>query len=283
MSAVEVVKRYPLRSFFLVTFSISWLGAFSVAAPYLVRHQRVPKMAGVLMFPVMLLGPSLSGLALTGIVGGRAALGGLSSRMGRARLPARWYAALLLPPLAILAALFCLQSASPVFAPGRFLMGLLFGVPAGWLEEIGWMGFAFPRMSRIWSPLFAAMVLGLLWSLWHLPVIDYLGSASPHGAHQLDYFLAFACAMTAIRVVMAWLYANTASVLLSQLLHACSTSALVVFSPPRVSAGQEALWYFAYGALLWLVVAIIVFGWGRRLVRPGSVAEAPERQLGVAR
>jgi membrane protease YdiL (CAAX protease family) len=283
MSALEVVQRYPLRSFFLLTFSISWLGAFSVAAPYLWRHQTLPGIAGILMFPVMLLGPSLSSIALTRIVGGSAALGGLFSRMGRVRLPARWYAALLIPPLAILAVLFCLRAlASPVFTPGMFLMGLLFGCPAGLLEEIGWMGFAFPRMSRVWSPLFASMVLGLLWSLWHLPVVDYLGSATPHGAYKLHYFLAFSCAMTAIRVVIAWLYSNTGSVLLSQLLHACSTSALVVFSPPRVNPGQEALWYFAYGILLWLVVAIIGLGWGRNLVRRGSGAEVAHA-VGVAR
>jgi membrane protease YdiL (CAAX protease family) len=283
MSAVEVVQRYPLRSFFLLTFSISWLGAFSVAAPYLLRHQTPPRIAGILMFPVMLLGPSLSSIALTRMVGGPAALGALVSRMGRVRLPARWYAALLIPPLAILAALFCLRTlASPVFAPGMFLMGLLFGCPAGLLEEIGWMGFAFPRMSRASSPLFASIVLGLLWSLWHLPVMDYLGSATPHGAYTLHYFLAFSCAMTAIRVVIAWLYSNTGSVLLSQLLHACSTSALVVFSPPRVNPGQEALWYFAYGILLWLLVAIIGLGWGRNLVRRGSGAEVAD-VIGVAR
>ena len=283
MSAVEVVQRYPVRSFFLLTFSLSWLGAFSVAAPYLLRHQTVPRIAGILMFPVMLLGPSLSSIALTRVVGGSGALAGLFSRMGRARLPARWYAALLIPPLAILAVLSGLRAlASPVFAPGMFLMGLLFGVPAGWLEEIGWMGFAFPRMARASSPLLASVGLGLLWSLWHLPVIDHLGSAAPHGAYKLHYFLAFSCAMTAIRVVIAWLYSNTGSVLLSQLLHACSTSALVIFSPPRVNAGQEALWYFAYGTLLWLVVAIIALGWGPNLVGRGSGAEAAD-VLGVAR
>jgi len=282
MSAVEVLKRYPILSFFLLTFSISWLGALCGAAPYLLRHQTVPKMAGILMFPVMLLGPSLSAIALTRLVSGSAGLGDLFSRLCRVRLPARWYLALLIPPLAIPAVLFCLQTfASPVFAPGMFLPGILFGCPAGLLEEIGWMGCAFPRMSRAWSPLFASIVLGLLWSLWHLPVSDYLGTATPHGAYRLHYFLAFTCAMTAMRVVIAWLYANTGSVFVSQLLHASSTSARVIFSPPRVTAGQEALWYFVYGALLRLVVAILGVGWGRNRVRRGSGAELPDT-LGVA-
>src|SRR5215831_2094183 len=123
MSAVEVAQRHPLRSFFLLTFSISWLGAFSVAAPCLLRHQTPPRIAGIPMFPVMLLGPGLCSLALTRMVDGPAALGALFSRLVRVRAPARWYAPLLIPPLAILAVLFCLRAlASPVFAPGMFLM-----------------------------------------------------------------------------------------------------------------------------------------------------------------
>lgn len=138
------------------------------------------------------------------------------------------------------------------------------------------MGFAFPRMSRVWSPLFASVLLGFLWSLWHLPVIDYLGTATPHGAYKMHYFLAFACAMSAMRVVIAWVYSNTGSVLLSQVLHACSTGALVILSPPRVSAGQEAVWYFVYALLLWLLVGIISAGWGRSLARGENERRAME-------
>ena len=193
---------------------------------------------------------------------------GLFSHMRRMRLPLPWYGSLLIPPLAIFTVLLGLKTfASPVFAHGSFLVGILFGIPAGFFEEIGWMGFAFPRMSRAWSPLSASILLGLLWSLWHLPVVDYLGTATPHGAYKLHYFLAFACAMTAMRVVIAWVYSNTGSVLLSQLLHASSTGALVILSPPRVNASQEALWYFAYAILLWILVAIIIAGWGRSLAR----------------
>ncbi len=56
--------------------------------------------------------------------------------------------------------------------------------------------------------------------------------------------------MTAIRVLIAWVYSNTKSVLLAQLFHAFSTGSLVVFSPPRVTAAQESLWYAVYAAAL---------------------------------
>src|SRR3989442_10228992 len=71
----------------------------------------------------------------------------LFSRMCRWRLPARWYVALLIPPILVLTVLFLLETfVSPVYAPNRFLVGIFFGVPAGFLEEIGWMGYAFPKM-----------------------------------------------------------------------------------------------------------------------------------------
>ena len=72
--------------------------------------------------------------------------------------------------------------------------------------------------------------------------------------------------MTAMRALIAWLYENTKSVLLAQLMHVSSTGTLVIFSP-RVSAGQEAMWYAVYGGVLWVVVGVIAVKWGRGLKR----------------
>lgn len=267
------LKRHPVFIYFGLTFSISWFGALLVAAPHLLRHQPVPKMAGILMFPVMLLGPSLSGIALTRWIDGSAGLRSLFSRMGRARVPSRWYGVLGIPPLLIFSVLILLKTfVSPVFTPGRFLMGLLFGCPAGFFEEIGWMGFAFPRMSQNRSALSAGILLGLLWGLWHLPVIDYLGTSTPHDAYLIPYFIAFTTTMTAMRVIIAWIYSNTESVLLAQLMHATSTGALVIFSPPGVNAAQETQWYFAYACALWIVVAVITAIFGTNLLPPRQEA-----------
>lgn len=250
------MNRRPVLAYFALTFTISWLGALAIAAPYLVRHQPIPKMSGLLMFPAMLLGPSLAGLLLTRVVDGPGALGGLFSRMRRFRVSAFWYASLLIPPVLVLSVLLGMAKAvSPAFAPKLFLIGVLFGCPAGFFEEIGWMGYAFPKMARTRSAFRASILLGLLWGLWHLPVIDYLGVATPHGAYFVPYFVAFTAAMTAVRVLIAWVYSNTQSVLLTQLMHASSTGALVIFSP-GVNAGQETLWYFVYAAALWMVVAL---------------------------
>ena len=262
------VRRHPVACYFALTFVISWAGAFCVAAPHLLRHGPLPKLTGILMFPAMLLGPSLAGIILTRRVDGKAGQRNLVSRIFRWRLPGQWYLVLLIPPVLVLAVLFCLETfVSPVYAPNRFLTGILFGVPAGYLEEIGWIGYAFPKMRSQNNALTPSIVLGLLWSLWHLPVIDFLGTGAPHGEYWFAFFLAFTLAMTSMRVLICWIYTNTKSVFMAQLMHISSTGSLVIFSAPRVTPAQEAMWYGIYGASLWLAVAIIVKTCGTRLTR----------------
>jgi len=262
------VARHSITSYFTLTFALSWLGAFAVAAPHFLRGEAVAKFTGLMMFPAMLLGPSIIGILLTHLVDGSNGLRDLFSRMRRVRVPARWYAALLIPPVLVLTVLSCMKTfVSPVFAPNRFFIGMGFGFVAGFFEEIGWMGFAFPRMRRPDNALAPTILLGLLWGCWHIPVIDYLGTATPHGSYWLPFFLAFTAVLTAMRVLISWVYSNTNSVVLAQLLHAFSTGSLVVFSPPGASAAQESLWYAIYAAALWLLVAIVAATYGKRLSR----------------
>jgi len=257
---------HSVAAYFLMTFTISWLGALAVGAPHLLRHEPLPILTGILMFPVMLLGPSLSAIFLTWFAAGGPGLRDLFSRLLRARFPPRWYSPLLIPPVLVLTLLLTLKIfVSPVYTPHLFLMGMWFGVPAGLLDEIGWTGFAFPKMSSQHNALGASILLGLLWGLWHLPVVNYLGTATPHGAFWFPFFLAFVFAMTAMRVLISWLYINTKSVLIAQFMHISSTGSLVIFSPPAVSARQEVLWYALYGVALWFVVLIVVKKFGTRL------------------
>src|ERR1700722_16214191 len=86
---------HSVAPYFLLTFVISWLGALAVAAPPPRPHEPPPILTGILMFPVMLLGPSLSAIFLTWFAAGPPGLRDLFSRLLRANIPLRWYSALL--------------------------------------------------------------------------------------------------------------------------------------------------------------------------------------------
>jgi membrane protease YdiL (CAAX protease family) len=210
----------------------------------------------------MVIGVAIVGLGLTAVVSGRPGLRELRGRLGQWRVPLRWYALLLLPPLAILAVLGLLHVlVSPAFTPGLLLFGIPAGLFAGFAEEIGWTGFAYPRMSARWGARAGACLLGLLWGLWHLPVVDSLGAASPHGARWPAFFVAFIAVVSGLRVLIAWVYTNTGSVLLPQLLHASSTGSLVVLGAASVSPAQETLWYALYAAALWGAGVVAMAHW----------------------
>ena len=245
-------RKHPALSYFLLTLTISWTAAFLVAASKLLQGQPLPKLTGILMFPAMLLGPSFAGIFLTRRLDGRDGSRNLFARMRHFRFPLRWYSALLMAPAMVLGVLYGLKIfVSPIYAPNRFWLGVTFGILAGFLEEIGWTGFAYPKLRQRFAVLPAAAILGLFWGLWHAPVIDFLGAASPHGKALPAFFAAFAAAMTAMRVLIAWFYERTQSVALAQLVHISSTGALVVFSPAAVTPAQEAAWYALYAVALW--------------------------------
>jgi hypothetical protein len=48
------VARHPAITYFALTFTVSWLGAFVLAAPHLLRGEAIPKFAGLMMFPAMM-------------------------------------------------------------------------------------------------------------------------------------------------------------------------------------------------------------------------------------
>jgi membrane protease YdiL (CAAX protease family) len=260
------VSAHSVTAYFVLAFALSWSGALFVVMPWLLRREVVPKFTGLMIFPVMLLGPCIACVTLTWISSGGIGLRSLWSRMRKFAVTPAWYGLLLIPPMLIGSVLLFLRLlVSQTFAPNFFLVGVGFGAIAGFIEEIGWTGYAFPAMAKGRNSFAAATFLGLLWGVWHLPVVDYLGTATPHGAFWIQYFIAFTATMVAMRVLICWLYVHTKSVLLAQLMHASSTGALVVLSPPRASAAQETLWYGVYALLLWIVVGIVVARYGRDL------------------
>jgi membrane protease YdiL (CAAX protease family) len=270
------IQRHPAITYFIIAYLVPALSFAILVLPKLMRGGHMQALDALTLFPIMELGVCLAGIVLTGVVDGRSGLRNLFARIGRRRAGIQWYGvAVLIPPILISLVLFVMSKlVSPVFTPKFFALGLLYGISAGLLEEIGWMGFAFPHMNIKRSTLTTAILLGLLWGLWHAPVVDYLGSAAPHGAYWLPFYLAFIALLVAMRVLIVWIYSNTDSLLLAQILHASSTGFLVVLSPIGVTPAQEALWYAVYAAVVWIVVVLVMVAFGKGLVRSATKVQA---------
>jgi len=213
-----------------------------------------------MLFPIMLLGPSLPGILLTARWEGRAGVRELFQRLFRARAGWKiWTLALLFPPTMLLLTLLVLSwVVSPIYTPNHFYIGLLFGILAGVVEEIGWTGLALPVLKTRFSITTAGILLGICWGIWHLPVIDYLGTAYPHGSWLPYYFFAFILLMTAMRVLMAWIYDATGSGLPVILMHASSTGSLAALGPSPLTAGQESFWYLIYALVICAIVGVVI-------------------------
>jgi membrane protease YdiL (CAAX protease family) len=282
---VRLLRRAPVVWYFLLAYAASGVALAFIGLPRLDGLGGRPPIS-LAMFPVIVIAAGIAGVGMTAATDGRTGLRLLGARMVRWHL-GRWWLVLLLPPLGILLVLTWMRLfVSASFAPQFLAFGIGIGLVAGFFEEIGWTGFAYPRLRARLGGLGGALILGTLWALWHVPVVDSMGAASPHGAAWPAFFVSFAAVVIAMRVLVAWLYANSGSVLGAQLMHASSTGFLVVLSPPGVSPSQEAMWYLVYAAVLWAVVGVVVAHYGASLTgvsrRMREAASAPDAGDAVA-
>lgn len=216
--------------FFLLAFGITW-GAL---LPFVVMPAEQLRLAPWL-FPLVLIGkygPSLAGVLLASRVGGEAGLRDLFGRLVPRSVG--WTAFALALPLATAAAatgwvLYLGTPAGPrdldrliVFAPfvaRKFLFG------GGLGEELGWRGFALPRMQRRMHPLAASVLLGAAWAAWHWPAFHVEASDK-----QGDSFAMFFAGVMSLSVIFTWVYNRSGGNLFTcALLHAAFNASSETF------------------------------------------------------
>lgn len=261
----SLVQRFPISSYFVLAYLISWGGSFAIGGSKFLRGEPLDVEDAMNMGLPMLAGPFIAGILLTSLVDGKAGLRNLFSRMLKWRVGLRWYAAaLLIFPALILAVLWTLTAiVSPDFTPTFIAFGIIGGVLAGFFEEIGWTGFAYPRMETYFGILRATIYLALLHGAWHA-MAGYLFEAGPYGVYWLPRFIAmWIVAMMAMRVLLVWIYSNTGSLLLAQLTHASSTGFLLILSPSPISPASETLWFSVYAVILWIPAIIVITRFGK--------------------
>ncbi len=259
-----LIKRHSLLLYFILAFFLSWGGVLIVVGP---GELGVPERMNTLsVYMMMLIGPSVAGVLLTGLVSGRAGFRGFLSRLTKWRVGARWYAvALLTAPLLATAILFALSLFSSEFLPlifttgdkGTILVnGIVAGIMVGFFEELGWTGFAIPRLRQRYGILTIGLIVGFLWGLWHLILFWERDSFS--GAISLVLLLVQLFSwLPAYRVLMVWVYDRTESLVVVMLMHLSLVAIQSILIPPLT--GLSLLTYIlTWAVVLWVVVAAIV-------------------------
>jgi membrane protease YdiL (CAAX protease family) len=258
MNLKTIVERHPVLSYFILVYLLTW-GAVLLIVQTLASSGEMDPMARTALVSLpMLIAPGIAGITLTALIEGQTGLRVMWSRMTLWQADFRWYAiALGLLPILLLVILSILAFfVSPNFAPGLSLFGLA-GIAAGYLEEVGWTGFAVPRLLSRWSPLAVGLVVGLLWGLWH-GLADYLIRGDTLGAFWPITFCLFVLPLTAWRILMVWVYDNTYSGPLAQLMHFSYTGSLALFVPlAAISHVEDALIYAVLMVALWILVALV--------------------------
>jgi membrane protease YdiL (CAAX protease family) len=246
----------PVRQvviFFAITYALTW--AFFLGA--------VPASSG-LRVTLILIGsfaPSLVAVALTARSSGRPGVGELLGRLLKWRVRIRWYVFALCYMAAIKLAVAVVFRVThghwPHFGPHSVATILVLIVVAGIIggplgEEVGWRGYALPRLTARFGLAPASLILGLVWSCWHLPLFFLAVGGDQHGQSFPTYLLQ----VTALSVAMAWLMGNTGgSLLLAVLFHSAinQTKDLV---PSRVPGAHHA-WALSSSSVAWLTVALL--------------------------
>jgi len=270
------IKVHPLLSYFAIVFAISWGGILIVVGPgVFLATKEISGMLFVLVVLVALAGPSVAGILLTGLLDGRAGLSEFRSRLLKWRVGARWYAvALLSAPLLFTAVLLALSLISSEFLPGIFttddkasalLFGLVAGLMVGFFEELGWTGFAIPRMRLRYGILSTGLIVGLLWGAWHFPLFSGSGTSSVALGLAIVLVRLFTW-LPAYRVLMVWVYDRTGSLLIAILMHASLSASMFILTP--VVIGVAILAYILVrAAVLWIVVGAVAVAQGGHLSR----------------
>ncbi len=103
----------------------------------------------------------------------------------------------------------------PSFTAGQLLAAMAFMLILGPVEEFGWRGLALPLLQRRLAPIWAGLILGLIWGVWHLPA--FFLSGTPQSAWGFTPFL---IGSVAVSVILTPLFnASRGSILLAALYH----------------------------------------------------------------
>jgi len=210
-----------LAPFLLISFGLAW----GILALFFFFPEQMDKVFGELtgqhpLFFLAVYAPAIAGLAIVTWCSGYAGVRRYFSRLLIWRCSPAWYAFLLIGiPLVYYGSSALKGDPFPGSFPfssfKAFILAIFFTAIKGPVEELGWRGLALPLIQRKLAPLWAGLVLGVIWGFWHLPA--FLLSGTPQSAWSFTPFFAGSVAVSVISTAL--FNKSGGSILLPALLH----------------------------------------------------------------
>jgi uncharacterized protein len=224
--------------------------------------------------PLVPFGPLIAAVIVSLLAGGTRGLWALLRQLGRWRVHPIWYVIALLGPVVMagLVAILAVAVGVPMRRSGAYTDWQAIGsffltamILVGLGEEVGWRGFALPRLQRRFDALWAALVVGVLWALWHLPELI----SEPTGQRPPLQFLVWTLALS---VIFTWLYNSTSGSLpIVIIFHTAIDTAGRFMMPEFVGAGYQVVWWLMVGLYVLAAVVVVLVSGPQRLSRQSPV------------
>jgi membrane protease YdiL (CAAX protease family) len=250
-------------AFFAVTYAVAW-ACFIAASP----AAGGPRF----LFFLGVFAPALAALLLTASAEGGVGVRALLRRVLEWRVGARWYLFAIGYMAAIKLAVAVLHrvvtGSWPRFGDTPWYLiaaAIVISTPFQSGEEIGWRGYALPRLAARFGFPGASVILGIIWACWHLPLF-FIPGADTYG----QSFVVYALQVTALSVAMAWLYVQTkGSLLLVMLMHSAVNQTKDIV--PSALAGAKDPFTLHASRVAWLACTLLWLCAGYFLVRMRKV------------
>jgi membrane protease YdiL (CAAX protease family) len=215
-----------------------------------------------LIFSLGVYGPLVAAVTSSLLTGGRPALGQLMRGITKWRIDLSWFLTIMLLPIILnligsVPAVLMGSNYNPSIPLQYFLLYFGYQLITSGMEEVGWRGYALPRLQNKYTAERSSWILGVVWGVWHFPSIAFLYYAT--GPFLANNLFASLISIIGLTFVYTWLYNNTESTLMMIIFHGWSNT-LGLF---MVNAFNNPMAVFLTVALNWTLAVILVRKYGK--------------------
>ena len=261
------VMRYPVITYFILVFAISWGFILILAGPgKMPIDSEQSKNLLPLLYIMMLVGPATAGVLLIGLTYGREGFRNFKTQLIKWRVGIHWYfIALLVTPVLSSLILLILSRLSPEFNIGIFnsenkmtiiMTGIITGIMVGFFEEIGWSGYIVPKLRLHYNITITGLIVGFIWGAWHF-ILFWEGDSFSKTLPLIILLARLFAWLPPFRVLMVWILDRTGSLLIVILTHSSLVFTTTVLVPMTLTGKNLLIWLIVWSLVLWLLASTI--------------------------